>query len=102
MNRFNRHRRDSVHAEIVETLEALGCSVRDCSQLGDSGPDITVGLCGHDFPVELKSENGQLSDAQVEWNQAWRGAYPTVLRSRDEALSWVNDTRSNLSREDLK
>lgn len=95
MNRFNRHRRDTNHREIVDALVGCGCSVRDCSQLGDAGgPDLLVGMSGRDYQVEIKSEHGDLSDDQRDFIAAWRGQQITVLWSPDDAIRWVNMKRA--------
>lgn len=96
MTRYNHHRRDESHREIVETLEALGCSVRDASQLGDKGSDLIVGLLGRDFQVECKSGKESLSAEQCDYYSAWRGASVVVLHDRDEATAWVQSQRQRL------
>lgn len=96
MSRFNRHRRDLNHAEIVGALKSCGCTVRDVSQVGDSGPDLIVGMAGRDYQVEVKSEHGELSREQTDWIQNWRGQCSVVLWSADDAIRWVNQKRSGL------
>lgn len=93
MSRYNHHRRDESHREIVQALEKLGCSVRDTSQLGDKGSDLLVGLMGRDFQVEAKSGRETLSAEQADYYSGWRGAPVVVLHDRDEAEAWVHGVR---------
>lgn len=96
MNRFsqNRHRRDLNHKSVVDALKGCGCSVRDCSQIGDAGgPDILIGCCGRDYQAEIKSDNGELSKDQIDFIEAWRGEPIVVLWSADDAIRWVNVLR---------
>lgn len=94
MSKYNRHRRDLTHADVVKALKGCGCSVRDASQIGDSGgPDLIVGMVGRDFQVEVKSDDGELSKDQVDFIEAWRGQPIVVLWSADDAIRWVNVVR---------
>ena len=95
--RWNRHRRDTTHKEIVEALRKCGCSVRDVSQsTGTGGSDLIVGLCGRDFQVECKSEGQMLSNEQVWFYDGWSGADLTVLRSAEDAVAWAVATRKRI------
>lgn len=93
MSRFNHHRRDESHREIVTALEDLGCSVRDLSQVGDKGADLEVGLLGRTYSVECKTGKETLSAEQCEYYSGWRGATVVVLHNRDEAYAWVQSIR---------
>ncbi len=92
-----RGRRDSTHAEIRDELRALGASVRDTGDVGQSFPDLVVGLCGATFLVEAKAAKGKLSDGQSEFARTWRGSPVVVLRSRVEAREWLIRTRHELA-----
>lgn len=94
--RWNRHRRDACHKDIVAAFRALGCSVRDTSQLGDDGPDLLVGFMGRDFQVELKSAGGALSEDQAEFHDGWLGHRPVTLYSVEQATKWVQETRRRI------
>lgn len=96
MTRYNHHRRDESHREIVEALEKLGCSVRDLSQVGDKGADLEVGCMGVTYSVECKSGKESLSAEQCDYYSAWRGASVVVLHDRDEATAWVQQLRRRL------
>jgi hypothetical protein len=94
--RLNHHRRDESHREIVATLERLGCSVRDLSQVGDKGADLDVGVMGLMYAVECKSGKESLSAEQIEFYLAWRGPPVVVLHDADEATAWVSGLRRRL------
>ena len=100
MSRYNHHRRDESHREIVKTLEALGCSVRDLSQVGDKGADLSVALLGRNYDVECKSGKETLSAEQREHYLAWRGPPVVVLHDAREAEAWVASVRNARFRAD--
>jgi hypothetical protein len=93
---YNVHRRDACHREVIKTLRDLGCSVRDLSQCGDRGSDLSVGLCGRNFDIECKSGNETLSAEQREYYENWKGAPVVVLRNSSEAQDWVIEVRQRL------
>lgn len=84
-----RHKRDATHAEIAETLEQFGWSVKDTSKLGDDFPDMVIGKDGVTDLVEAKSRKGKLSDGQSDFAEKWRGRPVLVIKSRDEAVKWA-------------
>lgn len=90
-------RRDSTHAEIRDTLRAMGASVADTGDAGRSFPDLVVGMCGATFLVEAKAAKGKLSDGQSDFAQAWRGSSVVVLRSAKDATEWAIRMRHELS-----
>ena len=99
MSRFNYHRRDESHREIMDALTKLGCSVRDLSQVGDKGSDLDVGVAGRNFDVECKCGKESLSAEQAEFYSGWRGAPVVVLHDSLEAEAWVNSVRRALIRD---
>jgi hypothetical protein len=82
-------KRDANHPEIVTALEQAMCSVVELHQLGDGVPDLLVGnhLVGNVL-MEIKTDDGELSPAQVTFHREWRGPIVTV-RNVDEALAAV-------------
>jgi hypothetical protein len=96
VSRYNRHRRDTNHREIVDRLRELGCSVRDLSQVGDHLGDIEIGLMGRDYGAEIKTPGEGLSYEQSEAHMAWRGSKPIVFWSVDQAVAWVADERTRI------
>jgi len=100
MSRYNYSRRDDSHREIVKQLEAMGCSVRDLSQVGDKGSDLDVALCGLMYPVECKTGKETLSAEQREYYERWRGPPVVVLHDKHEAEAWVNSVRARIRRDE--
>ncbi len=79
-------RRDTNHAATVKLLEQLpGLQVLDCSQFGDSYPDLELGAHGHWLKLELKFGRGDLRDGQRDFVRDARGPV-AVCWSELEAL----------------
>lgn len=82
--------RDANEPEIVHALEAIGATVLRLPK----PVDLLVGYRGQTFLLEVKLPAGPkggtkdrtLTDAQVEFFNAWRGGMVAVVRSVDEAL----------------
>lgn len=92
MSRYNRVRRDIVHAPIVAELRALGVSVTDLAAVGNDVPDLVVGWRGVTRLVELKSDrkiHKQAGDGrspgQIRFADAWAGS-PVVLAQTTEQV----------------
>lgn len=88
MRRYGK--RDLNHREIVNGLRFAGCSVLDLADLGDDKPDILVATRTktgkrRSVLLEIKSEDGKVSERQADWHQAWKGEV-YVVRSLSEAL----------------
>jgi hypothetical protein len=90
-----RVRRDTNHAAIADALRKAGRSVLDLSAVGGGCPDMLVGwglahmvLLEIKFPrTDRKSSDHPVTENQVEWHRAWRGAPVAVVRSVAEALA---------------
>jgi hypothetical protein len=85
---------DGPHAEIRDTLRALGFSVLDLASVGRGCPDLLV--CSRwtePVLVEVKTRTGKLRATQEAFRATWPGQY-VVLRSRDEAVEWANQRRA--------
>lgn len=89
-----KHRRDANHGDIQACFEELFCSVHDTSMVGGGYPDLTVGIAGRDFKVEIKTAKGTLEKSQQDFNAAWRGAKPIIVRTRDDVIAFVMWARS--------
>ena len=83
------HRSDLNQGEIVMALRAIGCTVRDLSQVGQGCPDILCGIHGINILLEIKGKRGKLTAEQVIFHKAWAGQLE-VVRSIDEAVEAVN------------
>jgi hypothetical protein len=91
------HKVDANQAEIIAAFRELGCSVHDCSGVGDGFPDLVVGLVGVNLLVECKTDGGGLTPDQERFFQEWRGlAY--IIRSAQEARDLVIQTRQEIAK----
>lgn len=87
-----RARVDVNHAEVVQALQAIGCSVQSLAATGKGCPDLLVGYRASNVLLEVKTSRGTLTDQQRMWAMAWRGAPVYVVRSSDEAVAVVRET----------
>lgn len=79
---------DKNQPEIVRALRAVGASVCHLHTVGTGVPDIAVGYGGVTYLLEIKSAEGELTPAQVEWHDGWRG-HVCVVSTIDEALEAI-------------
>ncbi len=87
-----RARVDGNHAEIVRALRGAGCLVQSLASAGKGVPDLLVMRPGGWlFLLEVKSEDGKLTEDQQKWlMKGWsRSMYVRVVRSPEEALRAV-------------
>lgn len=76
---------DKNQAEIVEALRGAGASVHPLHQVGAGVPDLLVGFRGTNYLLEVKTEQGTLTDDQADWILAWKGE-ACIVRTTLEAL----------------
>jgi hypothetical protein len=94
--------KDGNHDAIADTLRALGCSVEDLPETGIPGfPDTLVGLAGQTHLAEIKNLDTAygrrgLTPDQTAFHRDWRGAPIAVLRTTDEAITWIKRIRAGL------
>ena len=69
-------KRDSNEREIIDALEAMGCSVTQLSQPGV--PDLLIGVAYHNLLLEVKSPGESLTPQQRVWHNAWHGTAHVV------------------------
>ncbi len=92
-----RARTDSNHTEVVHTLRYAGCLVQSLASVGKGVFDLLV-CCprGRLYVLEVKSEKGELTDAQDSWYEQWcRSPQVRLVRSASEALEAVGLKGSN-------
>lgn len=87
-------KRDKSEKEIVEALRQGGASVWPM----DTPCDLLVGFAGGNYLVECKtrkSEGGkdEFTDLQEKFLDEWRGQRFHVLRSKQEAIDFLNKVR---------
>jgi len=76
---------DDNQREIVKALRECGADVFLLHEVGKGFPDIIVGIRGANYLMEIKSEKGKLTPAEIEFFDTWRGQ-KALVRSVDEAL----------------
>ena len=104
-------KRDLASPDIVAALRAAGASVTDLGPVGAGVPDLLVGFKGSTYLLEVKSattharrakdpnvEYGEfLTDDQVTWLAAHRGAPVRIVTTPEEALDAVGIETKALS-----
>lgn len=82
---------DGNHKQIVAALHAIGASVQSLAAVGQGVPDLLVGFQNKTFLLEIK--DGQkppsarrLTEQQMAWHSAWKGAAVEVVDGVDAAL----------------
>lgn len=77
---------DANQTEIIHALEQIGATVRTLQLEAQGLPDIIVGHAGVNYLLEIKTEDGELTPAQVEFFIAWKGQ-KAIIRTAVEALA---------------
>ena len=90
-------RPDANHAELVAVYESLHCGVWDTHTLGFGFPDILVHFSGYCAPVEIKTADGELNEAQKRFIRDWKGPKVEVVRSVDDVIAHVTRVRKRLA-----
>jgi len=70
---FQKKRVDLDQKKVISQLEGMGFSVLNLSAVGRGCPDLLVGKDGQNFLLEIKSQNGTLTPAQIEFHKNWLG-----------------------------
>ena len=85
---FKKRRVDLDQKKVITQLEEMGFSVLNLSAVGMGCPDLLVGKDGQNFLLEIKSEKGTLTPAQVDFRKNWQGHCGVVkLESLGEFLN---------------
>ena len=84
---------DANQSEIVRELRKRGCSVQSLAGVGKGCPDLLVGRSGVNVLLEVKDGSKppsarRLTEAQVEWHDAWNGK-ASIVCNVSEALAAV-------------
>ena len=70
---FQKKRVDLDQKAVIARLEEMGFSILNLSAVGQGCPDLLVGKDGRNFLLEIKSKNGALTPAQIEFHKNWLG-----------------------------
>tara|TARA_R110000765_G_scaffold315765_1_gene408283 strand:- start:234 stop:518 length:285 start_codon:yes stop_codon:yes gene_type:complete len=79
-----KNKRDANEAEIIEQFKVHGFSVYPL----DQPLDLLVGYMGRNYLIEVKMPKGNLTDAQVQFLDGWRGS-ANIIRTTEEATEFV-------------
>jgi hypothetical protein len=79
---------DANQVEIVQALRAVGASVQVLSAVGCGCPDLLCGYKTENYLLEVKTEDGKLTEDQIKWKRNWRGRV-CVVRSTEEAFAAI-------------
>jgi Holliday junction resolvase len=87
----SRGKTDLNQSAIVDELRQQGFSVAVTSSIGNDFPDLVVGRNGLDRLVEVKnSVGGFLTDGQLLFAAAWKGAPIIIARSTEDVIKAFN------------
>jgi hypothetical protein len=87
-------KRDANEPEIVDALEAVGCTV-DRLPGGSGRPDLLVGHDGMDTKMEVKMPGEKMNSLQKTYHETWKGAPIHLVFNVGEALEIVAWKRKN-------
>lgn len=96
------HRTDANHSEVIKAFEALHCSVLDLSSIArknkrnKGAQDLLIGVCRTNELVEVKTEDGEESESQIEFSKNWRGAPRHLVRNVDDVINLVQKIRMSI------
>jgi hypothetical protein len=85
LNRYAK-RRDANEPEIVDALEAAGCTVERL----DTPADLLVGKGARNFLIEVKAPGGRPTKSQKEFFARWKGQ-ARIVETAEEALEVVRE-----------
>jgi len=97
MSAHRTHRSDGNADEIINALQGCGASVFRINPSGgrrNGLPDVVIGIDGTTLLAEIKQPGGKLTDEQIDWHAAWRGAPVHVLRSVEDVGALVGAVRT--------
>lgn len=83
-------RTDANQAEIVEALREIGANVTCTHAVGHGFPDLVVSYGWKVMLLEVKTGEGKLTPAEMEWAETWQ-AKPSyaVVRNPEQAIKAV-------------
>lgn len=83
-----RKKTDKNQQEIMDALRKVGASVSSLHTVGCGIPDLLVGYRGRNYLIEVKTDKGKITPAQIEFHGSWRGEVH-IVRSVDDAIRVV-------------
>lgn len=79
---------DRNQPEIVKALRDEGATVQILSAVGKGCPDILVGYNEVNYLMEIKMDDGKLTEDQRVWHSTWLGKV-YIVRSPREAIRLI-------------
>jgi hypothetical protein len=82
---YSRNRRDKSEPGVVAAFVEGGATVEKL----DRPCDLLVGYLGETHLVEVKTDNGGLTDDQMRFRERWTGKPPVEVRTPAQAKKWL-------------
>ena len=76
---------DNNQPEVVRGLRHAGATVIHLHMVGDGCGDVLAGIDGVNYLLEIKTEDGKLTEAEEKLHASWRGQV-AIVHSVEEAL----------------
>jgi len=76
-------RTDNNHSDISSAFRKLGYSVFNMSAVGKGFPDIIIAKHNRNYLIEIKTNKGKLTPAQVEFKERWLSPVYIVRSAKD-------------------
>jgi Holliday junction resolvase len=70
--------------EIIAFFRERNCSVVDLHAVGKGCPDLLVAISNQNILVEVKTEKGKLTPAQIKFHETWNAPIE-IIRNKKEA-----------------
>ena len=77
---------DTNQAEIVEAARMIGAQVTSLHKHGEGVPDLLISFRGRWYLVEVKMENGKLTDAEEKFIEKHHNAEVNIVRNVGQML----------------
>jgi len=74
---------DANQHAIVKAMRQRDARVHSLHRVGQGCPDLLVGFQGRNLLMEVKTEDGTLTDSEARWHELWRGTVHIVRTAHD-------------------
>ena len=86
---------DANQHAIVKAMRWRGATVQLLHRFGQGVPDLLVGFRGVNLLIEVKTEDGELTEREAEWHEWWDGEVH-IVRTKHEALDILDEIAGGL------
>jgi len=76
---------DANQHAIVKAMRKRGATCHLLFREGRGCPDVLAGFLGYNLLIEIKTEDGELTDREAKWHDWWRGTV-YIVRTVNDAL----------------